>query len=149
MGKRAGKDDHSQSRYADSNTATIPRCEDFLARSAKRSGRLNRRCADIGATTNTGTTTSPKNNDHVHESRYANNVIPPPNMNVPPKDLHPTDFGVLVFCVRGPEDRFELTVKSPTSVPRAGLSTTLHAIKRRAADGGENTGNAWHSTIDD
>jgi hypothetical protein len=30
---------------------------------------------------------------------------------IPPQ----TDFGVLVFCVRGPENRFELTVESPAS----------------------------------
>jgi hypothetical protein len=29
-GKQAGKDDHSQSRYADINAADIPTCADFL-----------------------------------------------------------------------------------------------------------------------
>ena len=29
-GKRAGKDDHTHSRYADINTAIIPTCTDFL-----------------------------------------------------------------------------------------------------------------------
>ena len=31
---------------------------------------------------------------------------------IPPQ----ADFGVLVLCVRGPEDRFELPVESPSSV---------------------------------
>ena len=30
--------------------------------------------------------------------------------------LPQTDFGMLVFCVRRPEDRFELTVELPSSV---------------------------------